>query len=84
MTKPKKPTVRDCAGCHNDFYNGHNDLGVSRCWSLESAEFVKRIEVHVDQRPPYHQKPIKVPSCFKRPRHVYVKPESLDSKGFWR
>ena len=70
-----KPTVKDCAGCRDDFYNGHNPLGVTRCWSLDSAKFVLRKEVHVDQVPPWDQKPIRVPDCFRRPRHVYVDPE---------
>ncbi len=77
----KKPTVRDCAGCYNDFYNhsrmgGNEATGRPECWSLRTAEFVKRIEVHIDQPPPYKQKPIKVPSCFRRQRYVYLDPAS--------
>lgn len=31
-----------CRGCRDDFYNGHNSLGVKRCWSLKDAKVVKR------------------------------------------
>lgn len=33
-----KLDVKFCAGCRNDFYNGHNDLGVKECWSREDAK----------------------------------------------
>lgn len=33
---------RYCAGCDNDFYNGHNELGVRQCWHLASARVVWR------------------------------------------
>lgn len=80
----RKPTVRDCAGCRDDFYNGKNDLGVARCWGLDSATFVKRIEIHVDQRPPYRQKPALAPSCYHPPRHVMVNPDALTTAGYWK
>lgn len=31
-----------CAGCRENFYNGHNQLGVPQCWSLKTAKVVKR------------------------------------------
>jgi len=66
-TLGRKPDKTDCAGCHNDFYNGHNELGVTECWSLKTAVFVSRIEVHIDQCPPWRQEPITVLRCFRRP-----------------
>jgi hypothetical protein len=40
-----------CVGCRNNFYNGHNTLGVKRCWSLKSAEVVKRFRLGWWTRP---------------------------------
>ncbi|KKL21047.1 hypothetical protein LCGC14_2449400 [marine sediment metagenome] len=44
MKKPagKVKSTAPCGGCRNNFYNGNNDLGVSRCWSLKDARLVKR------------------------------------------
>ncbi len=74
-----------CAGCYNDFYNGKNDIGVSICWNAAKATMVSRLIIHIDQAPPYKNvKPQIVPSCYKRQRYATVKPESLDSKGYWK
>lgn len=80
----RKPTVRDCVGCLDDFYNGNNSLGITRCWGLNSATFVKRIEIHVDQCPPYRHKPTLVPSCYSKARHVMVNPDALTATGYWK
>jgi hypothetical protein len=77
--------TKNCSGCHNDFYNGHNDLGVKKCWHAQDATMVTRLIIHVDQPPPYlNVKPRTVPSCYKAQRFATVKPESLDSKGYWK
>ncbi len=34
-----------CAGCRDDFYNGHNNLGVHECWSLAKARIVTRYRI---------------------------------------
>lgn len=73
MTETEK--LKHCAGCRNNFYNGNNDLGVKRCWSLPTAKLVKRKEVHRDQVPPWNQKPIKVLSCYHRAGWFYMDPE---------
>jgi hypothetical protein len=85
-----KVTWKNCAGCHDDFYN-HNRCGLNeesgqpRCWSMESATMEKRLLIPLDMRPPYpHIKPQKVPSCYRKPRHVTVKPESLTKEGYWK
>ncbi len=54
MSKPAK-TKKLCGGCHNDFYNGSNDLGVPECWSYGSARVAKKKFVHMDQPPPWTQ-----------------------------
>lgn len=76
--------VRHCAGCHNDFYNGHNNLGVKECWSLKDAQLVPRLLIHVDRPPPYREKPQLRPVCYKAERHVTVNPDSLTKDGYWR
>lgn len=80
----KKVTSSDCVGCHNNFYNGNNELGVRKCWSLDSAKMVKKIQIHVDQMPPY--KGVKAtlrPSCYHISRYVFVAPEAIGKDGYW-
>jgi hypothetical protein len=86
----KKVTVRDCAGCRDDFYN-HNRMGlnesegVPRCWSLDTAQMAKARDVPIDLRPPYKHIPLTIrPDCYKRNREIRVPPERLDAKGFWK
>ena len=66
--------LKHCRGCTDDFYNGSNPYGIKECWNLETATLVKRKEVHINQRPPWKQKPIQVLSCFKRSQYVYIDP----------
>ena len=74
-----------CDGCRDDFYNGHNELGVKECWLRKDAKLAERLLIHVNQPPPYlNVKPKMVPTCYKRDRFVTVKPESIDSKGYWK
>ena len=61
-----------CRGCREDFYNDHNPYGIKECWNLKKATVEIKKEVHVDQVPPWKNKPRKFLSCFRRPRHVYV------------
>lgn len=42
---PVKKDKSLCLGCRNDFYNGKNALGVSECWSFQSAEVVTRYKL---------------------------------------
>lgn len=64
-----------CTGCRNDFYNGHNDLGVTECWSFKAAKLERRKMVHINQRPPWNQKAEWFPSCYSRPGFVFVAPK---------
>ena len=64
-----------CHGCHNDFYNGHNELGITMCWSLKDSKVVWKKKVHIDQVPPWNQKPMRVLSCYRQPRYVFVGPK---------
>lgn len=72
MALSKKDKLKMCFGCRNDFYNGHNDIGVTQCWSLKNAKVVKRKRVHLDQVPPWTQKAIRVLSCYHESRYVFV------------
>jgi hypothetical protein len=81
----KRMDVSRCNGCHNDFYNGNNDLGVKRCWSLDKARLCKRLRIHVDAPPPYkHVKPEMLPSCYQQSRFVFVDPGQIRADGYWR
>ena len=82
MSRPV--TKRDCFGCEQDFYNGKNPYGVQECWSFKDAKLTKRIRIHIDERPPYKQKPEMLPDCRQEKRIVLVKPESLTAQGYWR
>ena len=76
-----------CRGCANDFYNGNNNLGVKKCWSLKNAKLVWRIRVGHWENPPYkNKKKIRVADCFHRrgsSRTHYVDPKCIDSDGYW-
>jgi len=65
MTKIIKSKTM-CSGCHDDFYNCGGATGLTNhCWSYDSAEVVKGIEVGKWENPPYVKKPIiKKLSCF--------------------
>ena len=76
---------KKCAGCEDDFYNGKNPYGVQQCWGLETAKLVERKLIPIWQQPPYNKIPLtKVPNCYKQKGYSTVKPESLDSKGYWK
>ena len=84
MTR-KVVTKNDCAGCHNNFYNGHNSLGVQECWSFKTATLVKKLDIHVHRSPPYKgMKPTARPSCYKAQGYVRVDPANLTAEGFWK
>ncbi len=76
---------KHCKGCVDDFYNGHNPLGVQECWMRKDAKLVTRILVHRDLPPPYLKlKPREVPNCFRVKEHSSVNPENLTTKGYWK
>ena len=64
-----------CIDCRDNFYNGNNSLGVNECWSLVTSKVVRRKFVHVDQRPPWTQKPEWTLNCCHRERYVTLNPE---------
>lgn len=34
-----------CIGCHDDFYNGNNEMGIPECWGFKSAKVVSRFSI---------------------------------------
>lgn len=77
--------VKHCAGCEDDFYNGKNPYGILTCWHLKAARLVPRLLIHIDQPPPYRDvKPQPLPNCYRMARHVAVKPQAIDARGYWR
>lgn len=71
----KAERLRLCAGCHSDFYNGNNDMGIKECWSLDDAKVVLKKKVPLSQVPPWKQAPIKVLSCCHYDGYVLVGPD---------
>lgn len=66
--------IKYCTGCDDDIYNhGGIDGNTEHCWNLEDAELTNVQEVHIDQLPPYKQKPITKPDCYKKRQFAYIK-----------
>lgn len=68
-------TTEHCSGCRNNFYNGNNSLGVTRCWSLEKATLETRYSlgknVPMNIREAYFK--CKKPSCYHSTGYIYLK-----------
>lgn len=48
--KRLKPNKAQCMGCRDDFYNGHNPMGVKECWGFNTARVVDKVgysSIHV-------------------------------------
>jgi len=76
---------KHCVGCHDNFYNCGR---AEKCGSRKSGKMVWRIPVGLWERPPYKgKKKVRVPDCWHGEgsnRTIYVKPEALTSRGFWK
>lgn len=71
----RKATARNCLGCNDNFYNGNNRLGVSRCWMLDKARLVRRKQVGMHDIPPWHWQPVVVvPQCYRARGYVHIDP----------
>jgi hypothetical protein len=66
--------AKHCAGCRDDFYNGHNDIGVKECWMLKDAQLKTRFRLSINtpmgQRSGYAKR--RVPNCFSQQGFVYL------------
>ena len=69
MTEKEK--LKHCIGCEEDFYNNRNPYGIKECWNLKSAKLVLKKKIHINQRPPWKQKPIKVLDCYRQRGYVF-------------
>lgn len=74
--KTKSEKLKYCFGCEDNFYNDSNPYGIKECWNLKSAELVLKKKIHVDQEPPWNQKPIKVLQCYHQKRYVFWDPKT--------
>jgi hypothetical protein len=80
MTAQLRKKAERCVGCDQNFYNGNNNMGIQVCWSLAGAKLVSRKRVHMDQVlhmdqvPPWTQKPEKVYDCRRERHYVFVEP----------
>lgn len=77
-------TKQNCNGCYNNDYN-YGLGGSKECWSYESAEIIPRIGIPVDMPPPYDKDSAQpTMSCYQKKRYVFVKPEALTDRGYWK
>ena len=77
MNETREQKLRRCRGCRDNFYNGNNDLGVKECWYLENMDVTTKVEVPIDQRPPYSQPTGYFPTCYRRPGYAYLDPKTV-------
>lgn len=70
---------KHCRGCENDFYNGHNDMGIKECWSLKSAKLVTRFEIGTWTQPmqPGAFTEVRLPNCYHRKGSSFYTKEQL-------
>ena len=45
MPLSKTEKRKMCSGCHSDYYNSNNEVGIKECWSLATAKVVKRFRI---------------------------------------
>lgn len=76
---------KHCSGCEDNFYNQPGNSNTGECWSLKDATRESYLLIPVDLPPPYlHIKPEQLPTCYRAKRCVKVKPDRIDSRGFWK
>lgn len=66
--------TKHCVGCEDDFYN-HQNKANGGCWCRTTAKIIPRKEVSINQVPPWDQKPMQLPSCYRKKGYIYVGPE---------
>lgn len=72
--RPKK-TKPMCSGCRDNFYNGNNPYDISECWNFKGARVKCLKLVHINQVPPWTQKPQWILGCYRPPKYVRVGPD---------
>ncbi len=66
------PEKLNCSGCEDNFYNGNNPHGTKECWKFKGAKIIPRKEVHINQVPPWNQKPELRMNCYRKKQYCYV------------
>ena len=64
-----------CKGCRDNFYNGHNPLGVKECWHRKSAKIVWLKLVPYSMRPPWNVPAQKLPECYHQEGYASINPK---------
>ena len=71
----KMKTSANCIGCRNNIYNGNNNIGVTKCWSLDSAKLVTRFRLcsstPMNIKEAYIK--VRVPNCYHESGYVHMK-----------
>lgn len=67
-------TKEDCAGCRDDFYNGHNDIGVNECWKLAEAKVATLYQIgyHTPMDRAENFRRVQKPVCWYAPGQFAV------------
>lgn len=64
-----KKDKKYCVGCHDNFYNGNNPMGVKECWGFGTAKVVKRLAigwwVPMDRKENFYE--VTIHDCRKEP-----------------
>lgn len=68
--KPKKSKTL-CSECYCDDYN-HGLGGAKVCFRYKDAKVILRKKVHINQVPPWTQKPEWRMSCYNKPQWYFV------------
>lgn len=76
MTKKEK-RHKYCSGCRDNFYNDNNPFGIKECLCFKNAKVVWKKRVHMNQRPPWDQKAIRVLDCRHENCYVFVGAEQI-------
>ena len=71
MTESIENKKAFCDGCHDNFYNGNNDMGVEECYSLKNLKLIMRKKVHINDIPPHEQEFKLYPNCYHIPKYVF-------------
>jgi len=73
----REEKLKRCQGCDANYYNRNNNSVTGQCWHLKKAKPVTRKEVHVNDRPPWDNQPVKeVLDCYHRRYFIYVSPDA--------
>ena len=75
-----KQKLKLCRGCRDNYYNQPGNSDTGRCWMLDSAEPVTRMNVGFWQNPPYYWNPEQTLSCHHPEGSVWIKREDCRVK----